>query len=324
MKRLLNNISKEISDDLQKYNEFLIDSLNSKVGLINTILKYIIKFKGKQFRPMLCILSSRLAGSPNKNTFLSASTTEILHVATLLHDDVVDDSYIRRKWPTVNKIWGSKLAVLVGDYMFSKSLNNISKLEDFEYIKILTDISQRLSEGEILQIENAINKNMSEEIYFKMIADKTASLISASCKLGYISISNDSKKNNIEKYGEYLGIAYQLKDDLFDILGKLDNTGKSSNLDLKKNMLTLPYIHVINKVSGKNQKKIISDLKYNAKKNNLDKVKSLISNNGGIEYTNRKIEEFSSKAYEQINVFPDSKYKNLLVDAIEFNIERKF
>jgi len=324
MKRLLNNISKNISDDLNSYNDFLVESLDSKVSLINTVLKYVIKFKGKQFRPMLCILSAKIVGSVNNTTFLSASTVEILHVATLLHDDVVDDSDVRRGWPTINKIWSSKLAVLIGDYMFSRSLNNISKLENFEYIKILTNLSQRLSEGEILQIENAINKNMSEDIYFKMISDKTASLISSSCKLGYISVLDDDRKNNIEKFGEYLGIAYQLKDDLFDILGQLDQTGKPSQLDIKKNMLTLPYIHILNKVSDKKRRKVISNLKYHANRNNFNEIKSMISDNGGIDYVNEKIDEFSSKAYDELSVFQDSKYKRLLIDTIEFNSGRKF
>jgi octaprenyl-diphosphate synthase len=324
MKRLLNNISKNISDDLNSYNDFLVESLDSKVSLINTVLKYVIKFKGKQFRPMLCILSAKIAGSVNNTTFLSASTVEILHVATLLHDDVVDDSDVRRGWPTINKIWSSKLAVLIGDYMFSRSLNNISKLENFEYIKILTNLSQRLSEGEILQIENAINKNMSEDIYFKMISDKTASLISSSCKLGYISVLDDDRKNNIEKFGEYLGIAYQLKDDLFDILGQLDQTGKPSQLDIKKNMLTLPYIHILNKVSDKKRRKVISNLKYHANRNNFNEIKTMISDNGGIDYVNEKIDEFSSKAYDELSVFEDSKYKRLLIDTIEFNSGRKF
>ena len=324
MKKIIKHISNEISDDLKLYNQYLVESLDSKVGLINKILKYVIKTKGKQFRPILCLLSSRLNGKPNNNTFLSASTVEILHVATLLHDDVVDDSYIRRGWPTVNNIWKSKLAILIGDYMFSRSLSNISKLNNLEHIKILANISQRLSEGEILQIENSINKNMSEDIYFKMISDKTASLISAACKLGYISTINDDKKVNIEKFGEYLGIAYQLKDDLFDVLGKLKDTGKASSLDLKKNMLTLPYLHVLGKVPNKKRKQIISNLKYHSKKNNLKEIKNLISDYGGIEFTEKKIEEFSSKAYDNLSVFENSKYKKLLINTIEFNIDRKF
>ena len=324
MKKLIQNISDVISDDLDVYNKFIINSLDSKVELINTILKYIIKFKGKQLRPILCILSARIAGKPNDTTFLSASTVEILHVATLLHDDVVDGSGLRRGWPTVNKIWNGKLAILVGDYMFSRSLNNISKLNSLEHIKTLSNISQRLSEGDILQIENAINKNMSEEVYFQMIADKTASLISASCKLGYISVSNDDNKNNLENFGEYLGIAYQLKDDLFDVIGKLDQIGKPSSLDLKKNIMTLPYIHVINSVSSKRRNNIVNKLKFHAKRNEFKKIKNLIHENGGIDYVYKKIEEYSNKAYDEINRFPESIYKKLLIDTVEFNIDRKF
>jgi len=324
MKKLINHISNEISDDLKEYNTYLVESIDSKVSLINKILKYVIKTKGKQFRPILCLLASRLNGKPNDNTYLSASTVEILHVATLLHDDVVDESNIRRGWPTVNSIWKSKLAILIGDYMFSRSLNNMSQLNNLEYINILADISQRLSEGEILQIENSLNKDMSEDIYFKMIADKTASLISASCKLGYITTSHDKRKNNIEKFGEYLGIAYQLKDDLFDVLGKLKDTGKPSQLDLKKNMLTLPYIHILTKVSNKDKKRIISNLKYYSKRNNLKEIENLISDLGGIKFTKQKIEEFSSRAYDELNHFSESKYKRLLVKTIDFNIGRKF
>ena len=324
MKKLINQISSEISDDLKEYNIYLLESIDSKVSLINKILKYVIRTKGKQFRPILCLLASRLNGKPNNNTYLSASTVEILHVATLLHDDVVDESNIRRGWPTVNSIWKSKLAILIGDYMFSRSLNNMSQLNNLEHISILADISQRLSEGEILQIENSINKDMSEDIYFKMIADKTASLISASCKLGYISTSNDERKNNIEKFGEYLGIAYQLKDDLFDVLGKLKDTGKPSQLDLKKNMLTLPYIHILTKVSNKDKKRMISNLKYYSKRNNLNEIKNLISDLGGVKFTEDKIKEFSSKAYDELKHFSDSKYKKLLIKTIEFNIGRKF
>ena len=321
MKKIINHISRELKEDIALYNKYLNNSLESKVSLINKVLKYVIKFKGKQFRPLLCILSSKLAGKSNEMTFLSASTVEMLHVATLLHDDVVDESYLRRGWPTINKIWGNKLSILIGDYMFSKSLDNIASFNDFEHIKILSNISRRLSEGEILQIENAKTKNMSEDIYFKMISDKTASLISASCKLGYMSVLNDIKKNNLEKFGEYLGIAYQLKDDLFDVLGKLEETGKPAMLDLKRNMLTLPYIYVLNNVKNKN--KILTKIKYFSKKDDFNNLKDLIYSNGGVEYTQKMIEQFSDKAFEELKVFNDSKYKSLLIDTIEFNRTRK-
>ncbi len=324
MKSLIKHISNNIKDDLNDYNKSLINSIESNVKLINTIVKYILNHKGKTFRPILCILSSRLNGTPNQMTYLSAATVEILHVATLLHDDVVDDAEIRRGWPTVNKIWNNKLTILVGDYMFSKSLKNISLLKNFESIEILSSISERLSEGEILQIENAINKNISEEVYFKMVKDKTASLLGASCKLGYISSSNDENKENIQKFGEYLGIAYQLKDDLFDVMGKVDVIGKKSNLDLKKNMLTLPYIHMLNSVEASKRKEIISKLKYHYKKRDLKNIKLLINRYNGIEYTEQKINEYTDLAFKELNVFEDSLYKDLLIDSLKFNNQRNF
>ncbi len=324
MQSLIKNISKELNDELKHYDAVLINSLNSDVKLINTILKYILKYKGKQFRPILSILSSKLENKPNEMTYVASATVEMLHVATLLHDDVVDDATVRRGWPTANSIWKSKLAILVGDYMFSRSLNNIVKLKNLECIEILANISNRLSKGEILQIENAINKEMSEEVFFKMIGDKTASLISASCKLGFITVNKSSKKENIGNFGEYLGIAYQLKDDLFDVMGKMDDTGKQSNLDLKKNLLTLPYIYVLNSVKSSEKRKIIRKMKYSSRKKDFKAVKKIIENYGGIEYTENKIKEFSKKALEELNVFENSKYKDMLVEMLNFNLVRKY
>ena len=324
MKKIIKTISKEISQELIQYDEILIESLDSDVKLINSILKYVLKYKGKQFRPILSILCSKLENEPNANTYLSAATVEMLHVATLLHDDVVDDATIRRGWPTSNSIWKSKLSILVGDYMFSKSLNNIVKLKNLDSIEILANISNRLSKGEILQIENAINKEMSEEIYFKMIGDKTASLISASCELGYLSVNKGNKRDNISRFGEYLGIAYQLKDDLFDVMGKLDDMGKQSNLDLKKNLLTLPYIYVLNSISSSNRKKVINKMKYHSSKNDFKKVKNLIKENGGIDYTELKINEFTNKAIDELKVFKDSKYKKMMLDLLNFNLIRTY
>ena len=324
MQSLIKNISKELNDELKHYDAVLVNSLNSDVKLINTILKYILKYKGKQFRPILSILSSKLENKPNEMTYVASATVEMLHVATLLHDDVVDDATVRRGWPTANSIWKSKLAILVGDYMFSRSLNNIVKLKNLECIEILANISNRLSKGEILQIENAINKEMSEEVFFKMIGDKTASLISASCKLGFITVNKSSKKENIGNFGEYLGIAYQLKDDLFDVMGKIDDTGKQSNLDLKKNLLTLPYIYVLNSVKSSEKRKIIRKMKYSSRKKDFKAVKKIIENYGGIEYTENKIKEFSKKALEELNVFENSKYKDMLVEMLNFNLVRKY
>ena len=324
MKKIIKDMTSPINQDFKDFNIFLNENLHSKVKIINTITKYLIKNKGKQFRSILCLLCSRLTGEKtNKLCFLSASTVEILHVATLLHDDVVDDSDIRRGWPTVNKIWKNKLSILVGDYFFSKSLKNISKFNDLNCVNVLSDISERLSEGEIMQIEKAINKDMNEEEYFKMISDKTASLISASCYLGLYSTNQDKKLcSAIKNFGEYLGVAYQMKDDLFDITGNINNTGKRSNLDLKKNMLTLPYIYALSEFNKKEKKFFLNKIKKYASKSDIDNIKNMIIDSGGIEYTENKVIEISNKAREMLNKFPESEYKEALNLAVDFNINR--
>jgi len=324
--KVINNIKKPIIKDINHFNSELKDNLKSNVKMINTIVGYLIKTKGKQFRAILSILCSRLSGkTPNNLTYLSAITVEILHVATLLHDDVVDDSDIRRGWPTINKIWKNKLSILVGDYLFSKSLHNISQLNDFNCISTLSEISKRLSEGEIMQIEKAINKEMTEEEYYKMIADKTASLISASCYLGYYSNNKDEEKcNAIKNFGEYLGIAYQIKDDIFDIVGNIDNTGKKSNLDLKKNMLTLPFIYCLSQLQENDKKIFLRKIKKSSNQSNISEIKSMVSELGGLEYAQKKIQDFSDLAKKELSKFENSVFKDSLLLAIDFNMDRKF
>ncbi len=323
---LIKDISLPISNELKEFNSFFKSTLESDVKLINYVINYIVKLKGKQFRPILSILCSKLNGNEcNENTYLSASIVEILHVATLLHDDVVDESDLRRGWPTVHKIWKNKLTILVGDYMFSKALVNTASLDDIRSIRELSSLSKRLSEGEILQIEKSYNKNMNEEVYFKMISDKTASLISSSCYFGYRSINTDNQSAEyLRKFGELLGICYQLKDDLFDIIGNIKDTGKPSSLDIKKNMLTLPYIYMLESVNSKERKKILSKLKYNIKVKDISNLKRMIVNYGGIDYTENKINELSENAIGLLNKFPNSYYKDSLVKIVEFNKKRKF
>jgi len=326
MNSLIKDISKPIDSDIMKFNLFFRDNLNSEVRIINSVINYIIKTKGKQYRAILCLLCSRLTKQePNDLSFLSASTVEALHIATLLHDDVVDDATIRRGWPTINKIWKNKISILIGDYLFSKALINISKFNDLHCINILSNISQRLSEGEIFQIEKAMNKEMSEEEYLKMISDKTASLISSACYLGFYSNDKDKKLGkSVQNFGEYLGIAYQIKDDIFDIIGNIDNTGKSSNLDLKKNMLTLPYIYSLSNLNKKDKRSFLLQIKRNISKKNISEIKNMIIESGGIKYAMDKIDYFSDMAIDELSNFSDSKYKTALVGAVKFNIEREY
>ena len=326
MNDFIKNISKPINPELNKFNLFFNQNLESNVKIVNYVISYITKIKGKQLRPILCILSSKINGcNANNKTYLSSSIVEILHVATLLHDDVVDEAYIRRGWPSINKIWKNKLSILVGDYMFSVALISTAKLNDLKSIDILSNLSKRLSEGEILQIEKSFKKDMDEDTYFKMISDKTASLISASCYLGFLSTSDNEKGAiKMKKFGEYLGIAYQLKDDLFDVCGNILDTGKPSMLDIKKNMLTLPYIKMLSNLDDEIKLSLIRKLKSYYLKRNLTKLKQYIVDSGAIDYTNNKIEEYSNLAIRELEGFDDSIYKKTLIDIVNFNKERKY
>ena len=317
----INEISKLIELDFKKFEETFESTLDSKVGLINKVIKYISKKKGKQLRPTLTLLCARISGEPTQNTYYAAALVEILHVATLIHDDVVDEADLRRGWPSVNRIWKNKISILVGDYMFSKALSNMIHLRNFDALDLLSSTAERLSQGEILQIEKAIKREMTEETYYDMIGDKTASLFSSACKLGGISVNADDKKlNALYQFGEYLGISFQIKDDLFDVIGKLDEVGKPIGFDVKKNMLTLPFIHLIK--NSANKKKIISKIRYHAKWNDLEKIRTMISNSGSLDYTNQQLEKFTNLAKKELDIFPDSAEKDALINILNFNLNR--
>jgi octaprenyl-diphosphate synthase len=321
----INNISKLIINDFKLFEETYSKSLKSNVKLINKVIHYISKKKGKQLRPTLTLLCARISGTPNSNTYYASALVEILHVATLIHDDVVDEADIRRKWPSINRIWKNKIAILVGDYMFSKALSNMIHLRNFDALELLSSTAERLSQGEILQIEKALKKDMTEEIYYEMIGDKTASLFSSACKLGAISVdASNEKQEALFKFGENLGIAFQIKDDLFDVIGKLDEVGKPIGFDVKKNMLTLPFIHLLRENDKKDRKSIFRKIKYHAKKNELNKIKSILLNSRSLEYSNQQLKKFTNKAIDSLDIFNDSPEKSALIELLNFNLERKY
>ncbi|MAJ43237.1 MAG: polyprenyl synthetase [Candidatus Marinimicrobia bacterium] len=319
----INEISKLIKEDFEKFEETFESTLNSNVNLINKVIKYISKKKGKQLRPTLTLLCARITGIPNQNTYYAAALVEILHIATLIHDDVVDESNLRRGWPSVNRIWKNKISILVGDYMFSKALSNMIYLRDFDALDLLSSTAERLSQGEILQIEKAIKKEMTEATYYKMISDKTGSLFSSACKLGGITVNTSEEKlNALYQFGEYLGICFQIKDDLFDVIGKLDEVGKPIGFDVKKNMLTLPFIHLIK--NSRNKKNLISKIKYHAKKNDLKNIRAMIINSGSLDYTNQQLKKFTNLAEKEISIFSNSYEKEALINILNFNLKRNY
>ena len=324
MKNLLSTMNTSIEDEYANFEKHFSDSLLTDVKLINSVVRYITKRKGKRFRPRLCLLSAKLCGEINDNTYKASSLIEMIHVATLIHDDVVDDAEIRRGWPSVNRVWKNKIAILVGDYLFSNALSKMCDIDNWDALKILSKTAKRLSQGEIMQVQSAIKRDIDEEGYYKMVSDKTSSLISASTLIGAITATDDTEKREaLYNYGEKLGTMFQMKDDLLDITGLEREIGKPTMFDLKKNMFTLPIIHIVSNQSKTDKKRILSTLKYLSKRNKKDKIRDMIIDMGGVDYTKNKINEFSESAIADLSCFKDSESKKALISAINFNIERK-
>ncbi len=318
-----NIVTSPINDYIIRFEKVYTQSLHSDVKLINTIIRYISRKKGKQLRPRLCLLLAKLCGEPTENTYRAAALIEMIHVATLIHDDVVDDADLRRGWPSVNRVWKNKLSILVGDFMFSKALTNMIHLKDFDALDILSSTAQRLSQGEIQQIEKAIKKNMTEEVYYQMVSDKTASLFSAACKLGVMTVTEDNdKREALAKFGEKFGLVFQIKDDLLDITGNVEGLGKPAGFDLKKNILTLPLIHLFEKLDSSDSKRVKRQLRNHVKKSELKEIRMLIENHGGIQFAEKQIDRLSKEAQDELNIFPDSVYKDALLAALTFNSHR--
>ena len=320
----LEKILAPIIDDLKNFDIEYKRAIKSDVSLINTITKYMMRKKGKNIRPSLTLLSARLCGEPTINTYRAAAMMELLHVATLIHDDVVDDATIRRGFPSLNFVWKNKLSVLMGDFLLSKALINMIRIKDFDALERISITAEKLSAGEILQIEKSMTRSMDEATYFDMIGQKTASLIATSCELGAITTTKKEIDRKLTyDFGHNLGIAFQIKDDLFDILGSEFETGKNSNSDVKKNMITLPLIHAKSKMSRIQKRKLNTLLNKNKKnKRILLSIRELIMEAGGIQYSIDKMEEYSNLALKAISDYPDSPIKVSLIDLVSYNGSR--
>ena len=323
-KTSLNDIILPIIDDLKTFEIEYERAIKSDVSLINSITKYMMRNKGKNIRPSLTLLSARLCGEPTINTYRAAAMMELLHIATLIHDDVVDDATLRRGFPSLNFIWKNKLSVLMGDFLLSKALINMIRLKDFDALERISITAEKLSAGEILQIEKSMTRSMDEDTYFNMIGQKTASLIATSCELGAITTTKkDSDRKSTFDFGHNLGVAFQIKDDLFDIIGSEYETGKNGNSDVKKNMITLPLIYSRTKMtrSQKRQLNRLLSTKRKSKKT-LSKIQDLVTETGGIQYSIDKMKEYSELALEAISKYPDTLIKESLTKLVEFNGSR--
>ena len=320
----LDSIKRPISREIKSYeNEFKL-ALDSNVKIINSISSYLIKNRGKGVRPILTLLCSRLCGDTTSNTYKAAAMMELLHVATLIHDDIVDDAVLRRGKPSIKRIWNNKISVLMGDFILSKALINMVQLNDFDALELISKTAEKLSAGEILQIEKSLTKNMTKEVYYDMINQKTASLIAASCELGALTTSRKKRdRNNMKKYGENLGMAFQIKDDLFDFLGSKNQTGKDTGGDVKRNMVTLPLIFSIENSTKSNGERLkILMRKKKKTRYDLKEINNLIDISGGFSYSKNKLDEFSNLAIESLSDYTGSSIKDSLVNLVFFNAER--
>lgn len=319
----LADIKKPIAKELDEFELRFRESMKSKAPLLDRITHYIVTRKGKQMRPMFVFLSAKLCGELNEATYVAASLVEILHTATLVHDDVVDDSYQRRGFFSVNALWKNKIAVLVGDYLLSKGLLLSIESNQFQLLHILSNTIREMSEGELLQLEKARRLDIQEDIYFDIIRGKTASLIASACACGASTTTNDEALiKHIKLMGEKIGIAFQIKDDMFDY--EEAEVGKPRGIDIKERKMTLPLIYTLNKVSRSDKRKIIHIVKNENQE--MEKVRwviDLVNTTGGMDYAAQKMNEYRNEAVQLLYRFPLSESRNSVEQLIEFTITRK-
>ncbi len=319
--KFINNV---IGEELKIFEEKFSEAVKSKTALLDTVMRYIIKRKGKQLRPMFVFLCAKLHGEINESTYRAAALVEMLHTATLVHDDVVDESMERRGFFSINAVWKNKIAVLVGDYLLSKGLLLSTSNSEFEQLHILSDAIRQMSEGELLQIEKTRKLNINEEVYFEIIKNKTASLLSSACAVGaYTTTQNAAITEQMKLFGEKTGIAFQIKDDLFDYGS--DIIGKPTGNDIKEKKMTLPLIYTLNNVN----KKTMTEIIYIVKNNNTDKVKvkwviDTVVNTGGIKYAEQKMLEYRDEALEILKQYPSSEVSDALAELVKYTTDREY
>lgn len=319
----IDRIKQPIEKEIDEFEVKFKDSMKSEAPLLNRIMHYIVKRKGKQMRPMFVFFAAKLCGKITEATHRGAALVELLHTATLVHDDVVDNAYERRGFFSINALWKNKIAVLVGDYLLAKGLLLSVNNTDFLLLKIVSEAVQQMSEGELLQIEKVRRMDISEELYFHVIRQKTASLIASCCACGAASAGAD--KTAIEKmrlFGEKVGIAFQIKDDTFDF--GLDDVGKPLGIDIKEKKVTLPLIYALNKAEKSEKKRIINLVKnHQDKSEKIQAIIDFVNEKNGVSYANQKMAQYQQEAFEILADFPDDDAKKGLQELVRYTTERK-
>jgi octaprenyl-diphosphate synthase len=320
----IEHIKAPIQSEMAVFEQRFKESMRSTVPLLNKITYYIVKRKGKQIRPMFVFLSAGICGGIKESTYLAASLIELLHTATLVHDDVVDDSNERRGFFSINALWKNKIAVLVGDYLLSKGLLLSVDHGEFHLLQIVSDSVREMSEGELLQIEKARRLDISEDVYFEIIRKKTATLIASCCASGALSAGGDQATvSAMKQIGEDVGIAFQIKDDLFDYeSGGL--IGKPTGIDIKERKMTLPLIYTLSTADTKQRRTILDILKnHNTNPESVKQVIDMVKSGQGIAYARARMIAYRDKALNSLMLMPDSVYKRSFIDLVNFTVDRK-
>jgi len=319
----LNIIKAPITEELKKFEKHFKASMKSNVALLDKVTYYIVQRKGKQMRPMFVFLAAKMCGEIGDSTYNAASLTEILHTATLVHDDVVDDSMQRRGFFSINALWKNKIAVLVGDFLFARGFLMAIDNKEYQHLHILSDAVKKMSEGELLQLEKARRLDISEDLYYSIIRDKTASLLASACSLGVASVSTDPEL--IERgrlLGENIGMAFQIKDDLFDY-GEGD-IGKPKGIDIKEKKMTLPLIYALQNTNKATKRRIINIIKKDSE--NPVKVKEVISfvlDSGGMQYAQDVMLSYQQSAFDILDTFADNEARSSIRSLIQYVTDRK-
>ncbi|MFW5761558.1 MAG: polyprenyl synthetase family protein [Cyclobacteriaceae bacterium] len=318
----LKKIQSPIVDEMSEFEKKFRHSMKSNIMLLDKIMNYIVKRKGKQMRPMFVFLAAGVSGEIQESTYRGAALIELLHTATLVHDDVVDDAHTRRGFFSINALWKNKVAVLVGDYLLSRGLLLSVENGDYELLKVVSEAVREMSEGELLQMEKARSMDITEDVYYEIIRQKTASLIASCCAVGATSAGADPLTiQKMKQFGEKVGMAFQIKDDLFDY-GNLE-IGKPVGIDIKEKKMTLPLIFALQNASWLEKRQIIYTVKN--KSDNPRKVAEVIDfvkKSGGIEYTTEVMNKYYKQSQDILNDFPASEYRDSLSDLVQFTIER--
>lgn len=317
-------VKQVIGPELSIFERKFADSTKAANPLLDRIMRFIIRRKGKQMRPMFVFLSAKIAGQVTDRTYRAASLIELLHTATLVHDDVVDNAMLRRNFFSINALWKNKIAVLVGDYLLSKGLDLSLQHEDLHILRITNHAVKEMAEGELMQMEKARKLDIKEDIYFEIIRSKTASLLSSACSAGAYSATEDLGVAEIfRQFGENVGIAFQIKDDLFDY--GAENVGKPTGIDIKEKKMTLPLIYTLQHADREVRRRIIYIVKnQSTDRNKVNEVIQLVLQSGGIEYARQKMAEYRDKALHLLHQYPETPARQAMEELVRYAIDRNY